>query len=118
MKHHTALHFRTNMSLEQLALVVGLQDFELDYENEDEWVIGSCDGISNIDICRTHKVPPLETETTLLRYHHEMESVIPKGVLLRMAKNLIASGAKGMSVTGFDTWGKSLSASAADEFGI
>jgi hypothetical protein len=35
-----------------------------------------------------------------------------------MAKDLIASGATAMSVTGFDTFGKLVSASAADELGI
>jgi hypothetical protein len=118
MKHHTALHFRTDMSLEQLASVVGLQDFELDCENEDEWVIGSCYGVSKIDICRTHKVLPLETDTTVLRYGHEMESVIPTDVLTRIAQSLITNGAGEISVTGFDTWGEFLYASAEDELGI
>lgn len=81
------------MSLEQLASTIGLQDFELDCENEDEWVIGTCHGIAKIDICRTHKVPALETVTTVLRYGHEMESVIPKYIVIRIAQSLVSNGA-------------------------
>ena len=66
MKHHTALHFRTDRYLEYLALIIDLQDPDFDYENESEWVIGVCEGVNGIDICRSHRVPPNETDTTVL----------------------------------------------------
>lgn len=105
MKYHTALHFRTSFSLEELAMAIDLRDAEMDYENEDEWIIGVCNGIDKIDICRTHTVPPIETYTTLLRYAHGMDRVISKDVLTQIARRLIESGATDMTVTGFDTWG-------------
>jgi hypothetical protein len=119
MKYHTALHFRTGLSLEELAAAIELQDADLDWENEDEWVIGNCDGVDKIDICRTHKLPPLETYTTVLRYAQGMDSVIPKEVITRIAQRLIASGAINMTVTGFDTWGVGfLNYPVAEELGL
>lgn len=116
MKHHTSLHFRTSLSLEDLALVIGLQEPDFDYENEDEWVIGVCDGVDGIDICRSHKVPPIETDTTVLRYAHGMDSVIPTEVIEQIANRLIACGISEIEVSGFNTWGNGfLHAPAAQE---
>lgn len=119
MKHHTALHFRTALSLEALAEVIEMDDPLFDCENEDEWVIGVCDGIDKIDVCRTHKVPPIETETSILRYAHAMECVIPKEVMKKIAARLIAYGIAEIEVSGFDTWGSGfLSASVTTELGL
>ncbi len=90
-----------------------------DIENEYEWVIGVCDGVDKIDVCRTHKVQPIETDTTVLRYAHAMDSVIPKDVIKAIASRLIAHGIAEIEVTGFDTWGSGfISASASDELGL
>jgi hypothetical protein len=119
VKHYTALHFRTALALDELALAIDLKDCNFDAENEDEWVIGVCDGIDKIDICRTHLVAPAETETTVLRFAHGFDSTIPKVVLCNIAQRLIASGATCITVSGFDTWGSGfLQAPAIEELGL
>jgi hypothetical protein len=116
MKHHTHLHFRTGLSLEELAAVIELQDVDFDAENEHEWAIGVCDGIDKIDICRSHKVAPQDTETTLLRFAHGMDSIIPTYVLVQIARRLLGVGISEVTVTGFDTWGTFLHAPISQEF--
>ena len=119
MKHYTSLHFRTALSLDELAEIVEMNDPFFDCENEYEWVIGICDGIDKIDVCRSHKVQPIETETSILRYAHAMESVIPKEVVQKIARRLITKGITEIEIRGFDTWGSGfLSASATTELGL
>ena len=118
MKFHTSLHFKTGLSLEELASVIELQDPFMDWENEYEWVIGICDGVDLIDICRTHLVQPLETDTTILRYAQGMDRVIPKKVIENIAKRLIATGIHNIEVAGFDTVGSQLTAQAVSELGL
>jgi hypothetical protein len=119
MRHHTALHFRTALSLDELAEIIEMSEPFFDIENEYEWVIGTCDGVDKIDVCRTHKVQPIETDTTVLRYAHAMESVIPTDVIKAIASRLIENGIEEIEVTGFDTWGAGfLSAPASEELGL
>lgn len=118
MKYHTHLHFKTGLSLEELAVAIKLQDVDFDAENEDEWALGACDGIDKIDICRSHKVAPEDTETTLLRFAHGMDSVIPTPVLVQIARRLLDVGISEIAVSGFDIWGTSLRAPISQEFDL
>lgn len=104
--------------MEELATVIELQDPFIDCENEYEWVIGSCDGVDLIDICRTHLVQPLETDTTILRYAHGIDRVIPKTVIQNIAKRLIATGIHDIEVSGFDAVGSQLTAQVQSELGL
>ncbi|MCL6687878.1 hypothetical protein M8R19_04020 [Pseudomonas sp. R3.Fl] len=106
------------MSLEQLALIIGLQDYEIDCENEDEWAIGSCCGVSKIDISRHHRVDSLETDTTIFRYASGMDRVIPKETISKIIQRLIANGVINITVSGFDTSGRHLSATTQEELGV
>lgn len=70
MKTYFAISFVSALSLEKLAERVGLDPVELDAENEDEWALGSVAGFSDIDIARTHLVPPEQTRTSVFRYNY------------------------------------------------
>ncbi|WP_285303127.1 hypothetical protein [Stenotrophomonas maltophilia group sp. Smal13] len=119
MKHHAALYFRTAMTLDELAEIIEMENPFFDCENEDEWVIGVCEGVDKIDVCRTHKVPPIETDTAILRYAHAMESAIPTEVLKTITSRLLAHGITDIKIRGFDKWGTEfLFASAATELGL
>ena len=118
MKFHTGIHFRTGLSLEELATIIQLQNALFDDENEFEWVIGTCEGLDKIDICRSHLVPPIETETSVIRYASEMDRVIPKPALVEIAKRLNAVGIHDIEVRGFDYWGKFISIPSNKELGI
>ena len=118
MKHHTSLHFKTDLSLEDLATVIELHDFVVDWENEFEWIIGVCDGVDKIDICRSHLVQPSETETTVLRYDCGMDRVIPTKVIEGIARRLMAHGITEIEVRGFDILGTVLVAPVTSELGL
>ena len=70
MKIYFSISFVCSLSLEELAQRIGLAPFEYDAENEDEWVLGSVGGFTDIDIARTHLVAPGETRTSIVRYAH------------------------------------------------
>ena len=68
MKTYLSIKFRTGLSLEELATRIGLDPVEFDAENEDEWALGTFGNFNDIDIARTHLVPPSETLTSVCRY--------------------------------------------------
>jgi len=75
MKTYFAISFVSALSLDELAERIGLDPVEFDAENEDEWALGSVAGFSDIDIARTHLVPPNETRTSVFRYNHPDRAV-------------------------------------------
>jgi hypothetical protein len=80
MKTYFAISFVSALSLEDLAERVGLHPVEFDAENEDEWALGSVAGFSDIDIARTHLLPPNETRTSVFRYNHS-DRAIPTSLI-------------------------------------
>ncbi|MFZ6767864.1 hypothetical protein ACO0LM_12360 [Undibacterium sp. Di26W] len=116
MKFHTGISFTSGLPLEELGNVIQLHDATYDYENEDEWIIGTCEGVDKIDICRTHLVSPIETKTTVLRYDFGEGSVIPSAALIQIVNRLTNIGVANIEVNGFDQWGKFLTQSFDEEF--
>lgn len=89
MKTYFAISFVSSLSLEELAARVGLGPVEFDAENEDEWALGSVGGFSDIDIARTHLVPPSETRTSVFRYNHP-DRAIPVALISAIYSALVA----------------------------
>ncbi|MBA4031789.1 MAG: hypothetical protein C0478_12990 [Planctomyces sp.] len=72
MMKTTDIWFRSPRSLEEIADILGLADVSFDAEDYWEWAIGTL-AVERlqIDVTRTHKVPPGLTETRIFRLDSE-----------------------------------------------
>lgn len=72
MMKTTDIWFRSTCSLEEIADILGLADVSFDAEDYWEWAIGTLvvERIQ-LDITRTHTVPPGLTETRIFRLDSE-----------------------------------------------
>lgn len=77
MRTYHAISFRSALELEELASVLGLDPVEFDAENEDEWALGTLGGFDDIDVARTHLLPPGETRTKIFRYNAGPDRTVP-----------------------------------------
>jgi hypothetical protein len=88
MKTYLSISFRTGLSLEELAERIGLDPVEFDAENEAEWALGALGDFNDIDIARTHLVPPNETRTSVFRYTSGPDRGMPVELLRSIDKSL------------------------------
>jgi hypothetical protein len=105
MKTYLSISFRTGLSLEELAKRIGLDPVEFDAENEDEWALGTLGDFNDIDIARTHLVPPSETQTSVCRYTSGSDRGMPVE-LLRSIHNSLRDSATEFEVHGTESTGQ------------
>lgn len=104
MKSYSSISFRSALSLEELATRVGLNPVEFDAENEDEWALGTLGVFDDIDIARTHLVPPSETRTSVCRYTGDPDRSMPVETL-RCIYGALREKATEFEVHGIDSMG-------------
>ena len=105
MKTYLSISFRSGLSLEELAALVGLDPVEFDAENEDEWALGTLGAFNDIDIARTHLVPPNETRTSVFRYASGPDRGMPIETI-RSIYRALRSAATEFEVHGIDSTGR------------
>ena len=84
---------------------IGLDPVEFDAENEDEWALGTLGNFNDIDIARTHLVPPNETQTSVCRYTSGPDRGMPVE-LLRSIHNSLRDAATEFEVHGTESTGQ------------
>lgn len=106
MNTYLSISFRTGLSLEELATRVGLNPVEFDFENEHEWALGTLGAFNDIDIARTHLVPPSETRTSVFRYALGPDRGMPIE-MIRSVYAALCNAATEFEVHGTDSAGQS-----------
>jgi hypothetical protein len=97
---YRSVDFPTTLDLEAIAKIIGLEDYYHDWENEYEWVIGTCCDITLIDITRSHQTPIDETETTIFRYKSGDEGYLSKALVNYLVLRLKAANIDKITING------------------
>jgi len=92
---------------------IGLNPVEFDAENEYEWALGTLGNFNDIDIARSHLVPPNETQTSVCRYTSGPDRSIPVE-LLRSIHNSVRDAATEFEVHGTESTGQWFKLSAEE----
>ena len=88
--HITDIWFRSALSLEQLASVIGLSEPQSDVEDDWEWVVGYFDGIA-VDVARQNSQPADTVETRIFRLDLEPFSADQKTEIISRLRSVVTA---------------------------